>query len=362
MSSAPREEYGLFRTDSIKLSGFEVSYVGEGPSQDMLCFGSDEGQLVLESMKGHVRQGPFVGSESREAINGVAFIGQHIAVSTRNELTLFTVQPNAPRQAKRVVVPAGAHGVTAAPSGQFVAPLGTPGVLFIAPSEGEEQRIRISRPKDREFYFYRVAALAPSEGPEVLVCATRGGGLTSILASGHGERRMFTWMTFPGLDAVDVCALGTGLREPAACVVAKDCSLVMSRNVLRDRRPATLRFDGVKGIAYRVFAARGHLFLLTSEGMYVFYTLVSRFLAGEPVEGVRTSVREFPAEAVDASIVFDRYLFLVMPDEVLRFDLNPLSAAGGQPPSLNGARDIEPVYLSPEWTSEDLEEALVTVG
>ncbi len=62
--------------------------------------------------------------------------------------------------------------------------------------------------------------------------------------------------------------------------------------------------------------------------MYVFYTLVSRFLAGERLEGVRTSVRAFPAEAIDANLVFDRYLFLLMPDEVLRFDLNSLNAAG----------------------------------
>ena len=113
---------------------------------------------MLTSVDGEVKQGPYVASESGEAINAVAFIGQHSAVSTRNELTLFSVDPTDHYKAKKLVVPAGADGVIAAPSGNFVAPLGTPGLLFIAPAEGEEQLIKISRPKDREFYFYRVAA------------------------------------------------------------------------------------------------------------------------------------------------------------------------------------------------------------
>ena len=40
----------------------------------------------------------------------------------------------------------------------------------------------------------------------------------------------------------------------------------------------------------------------------VFCTRASWFLAGERVVGTPTSVRESPAEAVDAGIVFDRYL------------------------------------------------------
>ena len=112
----------------------------------------------------------------------------------------------------------------------------------------------------------------------------------------------------------------------------------MFRDVLHHHRPATLRFDGVKGTAYRVFAARGDLFLLTSAGMYVFYTLASRFLAGERVVGTPTSVREFSAEAVDAGIVFDRYLLIVIPDEVLRFDLDLFTQLVPRLPSRLGIR------------------------
>ena len=369
MSSVPNEEHGVFPTDTVQFDDFEVSYLGEGPSPDLICLGSDDGRLLLTSVGAEIKQGPHVrlgtplqASESCEAINGAAFIGKHVAVSTRNAISLFITHPSNRNEDQRAVFPAGAHGVIGSPSGLFVAPLGTPGVLFIVPEEGETPRIKISRAKDREFYFYRVAALVASQAPEVLVFATRLGGITSMAASGPDQRRRLSWVTFPELDVVDVCPLGAGLREPAACAVGKDRTLVMFRDVLHDRKPAAFRVDGVKGTAYRVFSARGHLFLLTSSGMYVFYTLASRFLAGERVEGTRTSVREFPVEAVDASIVFDRYLWVVMPDELHRFDLDLLSATRMKDTSLDAGWDSEPAHVTPEWGSEELEATPTTVG
>jgi hypothetical protein len=362
MISVPYEEHGVFRTHTIKFSDFEVSYIGEGPERDLLWFGSDDGRLIMTSLDAEIYQGPLQASESRESINGVAANPQHVAVSTRNEVSIFTVHPSGPHKTQRAIVPAGAHEVIASQSGWFVAPLGMRGALLVAPEEGAIQRVKISRARDHDFYFYRVAAVSPLQGPEVLVFANRRGGIASMAVPGQDQPRRLYWTTFPGLDVVDVCPLGGSQAAPAACAVGKDGTVVMFRDVVQDRQPAAVRFDCVRGAAYRVFTARGHVFLLTSAGMYVFYTLASRFLAGERVEEARTAVREFPAEAVDASIVFDRYLLIVMPDEVLRFDLDLLSEERVKDGSHNLEWDCEPAQVVRAWESDESEAILSAVG
>lgn len=83
-----------------------------------------------------------------------------------------------------------------------------------------------------------------------------------------------------------------------------------------------------------MFAARGDFFLLTNAGGVRLLPLASTFVAGERVVGTPTSVRESPAEAVDAGIVFDRDV----------------------------GWDCEPTHLMPEWESEELEATLSAVG
>ena len=114
MSSVPNEEHGVFPTVTVQIDDFEVSYLGEGPSPDLICLGSDDGRLLLTSVGAEIRQGPHVpprpclqASDSCEAINGAAFIGKHIAVSTRNAISLFIVHPSNRNEYQRAVFPAG---------------------------------------------------------------------------------------------------------------------------------------------------------------------------------------------------------------------------------------------------------------
>ena len=78
--------------------------------------------------------------------------------------------------------------------------------------------------------------------------------------------------------------------------------------------------------------------------------------------GTPTSVRESPVETVDAGIVFDRYLLIAMPDEVLRFDLDLFRATRVKDLSRDVGWDSEPTHLMPEWESEELEATLTAVG
>jgi hypothetical protein len=78
--------------------------------------------------------------------------------------------------------------------------------------------------------------------------------------------------------------------------------------------------------------------------------------------GTPTSARESSAEAVDAGIVFDRYLLIVMPGEVLRFDLDLFRATRAKYLSRDVGWNSEPTHLMPEWESEELEATLTAVG
>jgi hypothetical protein len=75
--------------------------------------------------------------------------------------------------------------------------------------------------------------------------------------------------------------------------------------------------------------------------------LASRFLAGEPVDSTPTEVRGIPLEAVDADVCWNRWLVVVLPDDVLRFDLLadgfPAGGSTQAEPSKN------PVLISPVW-------------
>lgn len=362
MSVVPEKEPFKLRMQVIKFPGFEVSYVGAGPSEDSICFGSSDGQIMLTAVDSNQRHWRAVMSASREAVNGVAFIGNHISVSTRNEVSVITMPPIDPEHAPLAIVPAGAHHVIASRSGEFVAPAGNLGVHFIAPDEGATRRATIYHARDREVYYYRVAEIVPLQSPAVLVFATRLGGVCALTTSGPGEKGRFSWKSFRGFDVVDVCPLGTGLPEPSACAVGKDGTLVLFRDVVDDRKPAAFRLDELRGTAYRVFSARGHLFLLTSAGLYVLGNLVSRFLAGEPLEPARTSIRELPAEVVDGSLLFDRYVFVVTPDETLRLDLDCLDVPG-ESTSLDRVCDSSAAYVNvkAEWKIDERETAFTSV-
>ena len=77
--------------------------------------------------------------------------------------------------------------------------------------------------------------------------------------------------------------------------------------------------------------------------------------------GTPTSVRESPAEAVDAGIVFDRHLLLTViltPDKVFRFDLDLVRVTMVQYLSRDVCWDSEPTHFMMEWESEELEAAL----
>ena len=67
---------------------------------------------------------------------------------------------------------------------------------------------------------------------------------------------------------MDICAIG-GAGSLAVAAVARTGTLILLRDVFLDKHPLTMKFDNVKGTAYRLLSCRGHLLLLTNRAMYV---------------------------------------------------------------------------------------------
>jgi hypothetical protein len=346
---------------SFQFPGFAISWAGPSGRDEDFCFGSEDGKLQFTTVDG-VRIGGFVSSEENpEAVNGVAFIGPVIAVSTRNEVTFWTLPRPGSKEAQRAVFPCGAHGVIATAEGYFVAPLGRTGLMKVRAGREEEQPVTVSRATDQTFDYYKVISLHSYGLPEVLAGAARFGGVLGMELVQENGRGQISSMTFPGLDVVDVCSLGTGVLPPAVAAVGRNGTLVLLRDVLHERSPLTMRFEDIPGIAYRVFSAQGSLFLLTSTGLYVLAGLAQRFLAGEAVERTPTPVRGIPLEAVDANLCAQRWLLVVMPDGALRFDLNLLM---GNPPPREAVEEqspVNPTLIQPTWEVREEAASLLAV-
>src|SRR5205814_1313140 len=127
-------QMNLVREIFHKIAGLDVSWVGECPWTGTLCFGGEDGRLVfLPGPRSAVGSGLRSIQPATDTINAVTFAGEFIAVSSRNEVHVGRrICGDNPR-----VYPfphsfiGGAHGIVAAHTGAFLAPIGDQGLLIL---------------------------------------------------------------------------------------------------------------------------------------------------------------------------------------------------------------------------------------
>jgi hypothetical protein len=306
---------------SIKIDGFEVSCAAPNPFRAGFAFGSDNGKMKFTDEAGTLLL-DLNGSPSGESLNGIAGFGRSIAVSTRKEVALRTWRVEKPDLHTVSVVPHGAHGINATPGGYYVAPLGQAGIMMMKAESGPGDPVGVMTAENEDMYFYRVLARRGRGRKDLLVCATRRGGIGIAEVRWEDNTYNMRTATFSGLDSVDVCFVGGEPDSPAVAAVGLDGSIVLARDLLHDKNPVTMKFDTVQGRAYRLLLARGHLFLLTSCALYGLMNLGTRLMHGLPEGKFTTPIFMMPMEAVDASVIDDRWLLVVMVDEVRKFDLD----------------------------------------
>jgi hypothetical protein len=299
--------------------------------------------------------------QSGEAVNGVAFLKRWMMVSARDEVMLWTLPADGSTEVKGASFPLGSHGVIAGLSGYFFAPLGRSGLMICRPQEGEVQSVDINEPVSDDTYFYRVTSFNNAAGQEVIACATRRGGVGVMEFRGADHKHALTTATFAGLDVVDLCTIRTDAGSTALAAVGRDGALVLFRDALHDRHPVTIRYEAIEGTVYRLLSAHGYLFVLTSKAMYVIADLVSS-VGGRVAFNRETPVLALPMEAVDANLVGDRWVFIVMPDRVLRLDVELLSQAPKADGPESQVRSMRPDWLHPDWQQREIEQKTLSVA
>ena len=177
--NAPTDGNGSQLMVPLQFSDFAVSWAGPG-GRDDFCFGSEDGKLQFTTVDGAFIGGFVSGEENPEAVNGVAFIGPVIAVSTRHEVTFWSFPRRGSRQVQRAIFfHCGSHSIIATSEGYFVAALGRTGLMKARAGRADEQPVTVSRATHRVLDFYKVISLHSYGQPEVLACAARFGGVAA---------------------------------------------------------------------------------------------------------------------------------------------------------------------------------------
>jgi len=306
--------------ETLQYPGFEVSWAGEDPLalDQGICFGSEDGRLLFTKFESSVRMPQtrlFAGSG--DPINGVAFLNNITAVTTRSEIVFVEELPRqGPGQKLDITTyNGGAHVIISTTSGKFIAPLGTKGFLVLEPSPGKHQRFKINMVASRLFNFYKVACCGFVDGSDVLTFALRKDGWATVIrGGGSGSLKIFR---YPELDVVDVCSIASDQFPHSAMVLGHDRSIYLIQNVTSPSQSSILRIDDLQGIAHKVMSSCGHIILLTSESLYILPDLARQFLEGQRIGG-HNNIYTIHGNFADAFVVYNKWIFLVMPDGGLR--------------------------------------------
>lgn len=348
---------------ALQLPEFGCTWAGASPSGQGFCLGSETGNIVHVDVAMQRRGDLHLASPSGEAINGIAFSRNWLAVTTRKDVSLIGPFMTDSSHMERVTFAGGGRDVTVAPtSGHFLVPLGPDGIMFLRPGTGENDPVLISRPEKSDLNFCRAIVLPREQAIDLVVCAGRRGGL-GYAEYGEGTRgHTLHTVAFSDLDFVDICSIATHEKPLAVVAGARDGSLVFFEDILTDKAPKTIKFKGVKGTVYRVLSCNGNIFILTSKGLFGLIRLAATIAQGENPFRVTTDILALPVEASDANIVSNKWLLAVGADEVYRFDTEKIPIAPGDNGIIanNGSAGEQPEVgtSQPRWEDSCFQEEL----
>lgn len=306
----------------ISCLDFPVTWAGRGRHDDEFCFGSEDGRVRFTTVDGKPIAETSADEKYSEAVNGVAFSGNLMAVSSRSEVVFWEMPKSGETQGRPACVPYGSHGVIASAAGGFIAPLGPGGLMHARMSDdGTSVSIERVRPFDEVLDFYRVVGFASKES-ELPVCAVRRNGIATIDSSGDPKSPTLNFTIHGELDVIDVCSLATSAAPRAAAGLCRDGTVLLFHDVLDQAGRIAVRLNEIQGTAYRVFCAPEIIVILTSHGLYFFPGMAEHVLhrkraPAPPIHGVVEHI-----EAIDANLVGERWLLVVTTDAVRRYDVS----------------------------------------
>ena len=343
---------------SLPFPDQEITWAGECPWTGSLCFGTEDGELLVGRQldNGDLEILPPI-KVAEDAINDVAFWGEFVGISTPSEVVLARRSPSGDGIHPAVIrTPDGAHGILATPEGHFFAPMGTAGLLRVEADKIPFDGVTIDKPEQATPYFYKLIYLGKDADKELLACAARTSGLLMIRS--NSDHMNIIDLVSRDIDFVDVCSMSSPGWPHAVVGLSWDGSLIFVRDLLAETQPQTLRLEELRGTPYSILSTGGHLFVLTSKEIVALPDLLTRYLQGDRLDHP-VRYLQMPIHSVDAYITNGKYLLIVMDKEVRSFEIARLvqppveSSIRNGPPDLRdwGEREQKLSSVQSNWES-----------
>ena len=335
----------------------EVSWVGICQWTGNPCFGTEDGKLLLPAggVDGEGVRAYKMDVFKSEAINGVAFSGDCLAVSSRSEVFFGSKSPLKLNEISPLTVyNGGAHGVVASTTGGFFAPLGFDGLLHMQWSGGPAT-LRIGKPNDQAVDFCKVIVLDNEFKGDIVVCAVRESGLLTIKMREDLVSSPIIEHRSEGVDVVDVCSLKSAFAPRAVVALDRDGRLLWTRDVLDQNPPLAVNLDGLKGTVYSVLSTQGHVFVLTSTELVTLPNLADNFLSGLPMDRPLEAKILRMKDAVDIYLADDENIHAIDGDQLFLLPLADLVAGtigihGEMSSESDSAVPVVPSIIKRNWS------------
>ncbi|MBI3823528.1 MAG: hypothetical protein HY289_12735 [Planctomycetes bacterium] len=335
--------------------GFDVSWAGPSPLANGFCLGSENGLLQFFDAEFRPIGAPFKASASGEAINSVVRAGTWLAVSTRHEIN-FIGKESLDGKLGSFQTSFGAHHLAVTPSGYFIAALGRQGILFASAHLTKGNFVITNPGPQAGLYVYRLIAVPGSGGKDLIVSAGRTGGISFGQWHESQTTTKMNTMSFAGLDVVDVCSIATAEHPRAIAALGKDGTIMLTRDILGNEKPGTLKFVTITGAAYRIVCRRGHLFILSSHGLFGLWNLAESFFQGMLTAKSETNILMMPMEATDINVALDHLILIVGLDHFEVIDVDGIQSENGC--TVRGMPEI----FSPDWMSSGISQTAKEVA
>ena len=326
MNKSPLE-HGNTQLWKTLLKGREdLSWAGASAGDHGFCFGTEDGAVLWTNFDGVQYGDPLPNAtldNYDEAINGIAFNAGHMVATSRSGSAIWKNAEGKASKRKAVRIGIGSHGVVAGHDGAFNMALNVGGLMSVHESSPSHISTFTSASDAMDLNVYRTVSLTSTAGRQVVALAARFGGVAMGLYK-PGDMLNLTALELPDADFIDICSTGKSNFPLAAYAITRDSHILAFQDVMTDRKPNVVHYEGIPGVAYRILAAGDFVFVLTSKALHVIYKLVECSLGYFKVIR-RTPSTSFVLEAIDISLVGNKWLLVLLADGVLRLDLHELA-------------------------------------
>jgi hypothetical protein len=305
---------------SYRYPNEDISWAGECTWTGGICFGTDDGNLLLPAYDGAKPQSWLI---NRDTVNGMAFGTQFAVASSPTEVTWL------PRGGElHVLYAGGAHDVVALTPTLFLAPLGPHGILSLM-RDSDRWRVGIGTAKGEQTFIYRLCPLHPQTGRHLVAGAGRTKGLVLYECDSLGGDFTLSFRDLPDYDLVDVCHLHSPNHPCAVAALASDRTLFVTPDI-RKVVPIQLTVSDLEGTGYTLKALGSHLIVLTSRALYILENFIEKFAKGELQAPSKSPVYTLPVEASEVYVAYDEYLLLEADDAIHALRIKELLDSAAQ--------------------------------